>query len=247
VPGGTRSTPWRTRNRRTPALATSTPARGPGRPSGWMDRDARLSPLHLPRLTDVSAEVRSAPPGRWNQSSDMEQTVKGSGSVGGTSSRPLAADGPGRRRWVRLTFAGRDGMTGNRRELARSGVAGRRWGGRLEEARVLRVVGLIRCSGSSGPALAQPPCLSGWSVAIAQTNPGEFAGAADDDLLVGLAAGGPPPPALVNALLAAPGALDDGGVLAALAAGQLVADLGRRRAFQAASTRSRRGGSCRIS
>ncbi len=44
----------------------------------------------------------------------------------------------------------------------------------------------------------------------------------------------------MKALLAAPGALDDGGVLAALAAGQLVADLGRRRASQAASTSSRR-------
>ncbi len=29
----------------------------------------------------------------------------------------------------------------------------------------------FRPPGSRGPALAQPPCLSGWSVAIAQTNP----------------------------------------------------------------------------
>jgi hypothetical protein len=50
--------------------------------------------------------------------------------------------------------------------------------------------------------------------------PGEFAGAGDNDLLVGLAAGGHPPPALVKALLAAPGALDHRGVLAALAAGE---------------------------
>jgi len=39
-----------------------------------------------------------------------------------------AADGPVQRRWIRLTFAGRDGMTGNRRELPLSKVAGhRRW------------------------------------------------------------------------------------------------------------------------
>src|SRR5205823_14722447 len=35
-----------------------------------------------------------------------------------------AADVPGQRRWIRLTFAGRDGMTGNRRELPLSKVAG---------------------------------------------------------------------------------------------------------------------------
>ena len=53
---------------------------------------------------------------------------------------------------------------------------------------------------------------------------GEFAGAGDDDLLVRFAAAGHPLPALVEALLAAPGALDHDGVLAALAAGELVAD-----------------------
>src|SRR5439155_26606706 len=54
---------------------------------------------------------------------------------------------------------------------------------------------------------------------------GELAGAGDDDLLVRLAAAGHPLPALVEALLAAPGALDHDRVLAALAAGELVADL----------------------
>src|SRR6478736_1706123 len=54
--------------------------------------------------------------------------------------------------------------------------------------------------------------------------PGELAGAGDDDLLLWFAAAGHPLPALVEPLLAAPGALDHGRVLAALAAGELVAD-----------------------
>src|SRR5437764_15406187 len=54
---------------------------------------------------------------------------------------------------------------------------------------------------------------------------GELAGAGDDDLLVCLAAAGHPLPALVEPLLTAPGALDHLGVLSALAAGELVADL----------------------
>jgi hypothetical protein len=53
---------------------------------------------------------------------------------------------------------------------------------------------------------------------------GELARAGDDDLLLWFAAAGHSLPALVEALLAAPGALDDDGVLAALAAGELVAD-----------------------
>lgn len=56
----------------------------------------------------------------------MERKVKGCGSVGGLSSRSGAAERPVQRRWIRLTFAGRDGMTGNRRELPRSSVAGHR-------------------------------------------------------------------------------------------------------------------------
>jgi len=58
----------------------------------------------------------------------MEQDVKGAGSVGWVSPRAAAADGPGQRPWIRLTFARRDGMTGNRRELPRSSVAGHRPG-----------------------------------------------------------------------------------------------------------------------
>ena len=54
---------------------------------------------------------------------------------------------------------------------------------------------------------------------------GEFAGAGDDDLLLWFAAAGHPLPALVEALLAAPGAFDHGRVVAALATGELVADL----------------------
>ena len=88
----------------------------------------------------------------------------------GLSSRSGAADGPVQRRWIRLIFAGRDRMTGNRRELPPSKVAGHRW-----------AVPHRACEG--------PPCgwthplleaerlvdgqvlLSGWSVAIAQTKP----------------------------------------------------------------------------
>jgi hypothetical protein len=57
----------------------------------------------------------------------MERKVKGCGSVDGLSSRPGAADGPEQRRWINLTFAGWDGMKGNRRELPLSKVAGHRW------------------------------------------------------------------------------------------------------------------------
>jgi len=53
----------------------------------------------------------------------------------------------------------------------------------------------------------------------------ELAGAGDDDLLVWLAARRHPLPALEEPLLAAPGAFDDERVSAALAAGELVADL----------------------
>jgi hypothetical protein len=56
----------------------------------------------------------------------MERNVKGAARLIGLSSRPGAADDPEQRRWIRLTFAGRDGMTGNRRELPRSKVAGHR-------------------------------------------------------------------------------------------------------------------------
>jgi hypothetical protein len=45
--------------------------------------------------------------------------------------------------------------------------------------------------------------------------PGRLAGARDGDLLRGLAAAGDPLPAAVQALLGAPGTLEDGGVLVA--------------------------------
>jgi hypothetical protein len=54
---------------------------------------------------------------------------------------------------------------------------------------------------------------------------GQLAGAGDDGLLLELAAGGHSEPAAVEAILAAPGALDHERILAALAAGELVADL----------------------
>jgi hypothetical protein len=54
--------------------------------------------------------------------------------------------------------------------------------------------------------------------------PGELAGARDDDLLAGLAATGHPLPAAVTALLATPRTLENLWVLVAVAARQLVAD-----------------------
>ena len=50
------------------------------------------------------------------------------GAGGGKGRRRLRVSRE-QRRWIRLTFAGRDGMTGNRRELPRSKVAGHRPGG----------------------------------------------------------------------------------------------------------------------
>src|SRR5213593_2465996 len=99
----------------------------------------------------------------------MEQRVKGCGSVGGLSSRPGAADGPGQRRWVRLTFAGRDRMTGNRRELPQSKVAGRRQAAphrAFEGSPCVWTHPLLEVERLVGQELR-----SGCSVAIAQTNP----------------------------------------------------------------------------
>src|SRR5438874_13774854 len=110
----------------------------------------------------------------------MEQRVKWSGSGRWVCSRPGAADGPGQRRWVRLTLAGRDGMTGNRRELPRSSVAGHR-------------PGLVPHRGFEGsPCGWTHPLLEferlGWSAAsewlLGGDRPdeaGELAGAGDDD------------------------------------------------------------------
>src|SRR5437764_1975104 len=112
-------------------------------------------------------------------------------------------------------------MTGNRRELPRSKVAGHRVGPH-------RAVEGSPC-GRDHP-LPQPSWAGSWS-GVAQglvsgdgpDEAGELARAGDDDLLVGLAAAGHPPPATVEALLGAPRALEDLGVLAALAARELIA------------------------
>src|SRR6266852_5206264 len=131
----------------------------------------------------------------------MEQRVKGPALGWWAASRPGAADGPGQRRWIRLTFAGRDGMTGNRRELPRSSVAGHRlvphrgfegspcgWTHPLLQAERL----IEECS-------AAPERLVGRD---RPDEAGKLAGAGDDDLLVWLAATGHPLPALVEPLLA---------------------------------------------
>jgi hypothetical protein len=116
------------------------------------------------------AHATQAPPFP-DSHSDMEQTVKGPGLVGWISSRPRAADGLGRRRWIRLTFARRDGMTGYRRELPRSSVAGHRGGGphrRVEGSPCGWAHPLLETEGRC----SRSACfLSGWLVAIAQTNP----------------------------------------------------------------------------
>src|SRR5207247_9941702 len=112
----------------------------------------------------------------------MEQMVKGR-SVVGLSSRPGAADGPEQRRWIRLTFAGRDRMTGNRRELPLSKVAGHRravphravegspcgWTHPLLEAERLSRFQMVRsgCSVARGPtkrtsSSAEPTALVSW-------------------------------------------------------------------------------------
>src|SRR6266498_2133748 len=105
----------------------------------------------------------------------------------------------------------------------RSRVTGGRC--RIELSRVLRVGGRIRCSrsrvGSVGCSGA-PERLVGCD---RPDEAGELAGAGDDDLLLRLAAAGHPLPALEEPLLAAPGSLDHDRVLAALAAGELVAEL----------------------
>src|SRR5436190_15868436 len=108
-------------------------------------------------------------------------------------------------------------MQGNRRELPLSKVAGHR------RAVPRRACDGWRCGWTHPLRKAErvddQVLLSGRSVAIAQTNPGELAGAGDDDRLVCLAAAGHPLPALVEPLLPAPSALDHRGVLAAVASG----------------------------
>src|SRR3954471_1241334 len=99
----------------------------------------------------------------------MEQKVKGCGSVDGLSSRPGAAERPEQRRWIRLTFAGRDGMTGVRRELPRSKVAGHRRGAphrALEGCSCGPAHPLLKVERREGQL-----GRSGCSVAIAQMKP----------------------------------------------------------------------------
>ena len=156
----------------------------------------------------------------------MELGVKGAGPIGWVSAWAEAADVPGQRRWVRLIFAGRDGMTGNRRELPRSRSAGHPRGvpHRAFEGSPCRWV----------HPLLQPARTHGWCSGAPEwlvgrdrpDEPGELAGGRDDDLLVRLAARGHPRPATVQALLGAPGALEHQGVLVALAGGERRADAG---------------------
>jgi hypothetical protein len=99
----------------------------------------------------------------------MERKVKGCGSVVGLSSRPRAAERPEQRRWIRLTFAGRDGMSGNRRELPRSKVAGHRRAvphRALEGSPCGRAHPLLKVERLDDQVLR-----SGCSVAIAQMKP----------------------------------------------------------------------------
>ena len=176
--------------------------------------------------------------------SDVEQDVRGVGSVGWMSSWAGAVDGRGQRRWVRLTFAGRDGMIGNCRELPRSSVAGHRWGwvphrfcggfpcgGAHPLLQPVRAGGCCWCSGARVEWLVGGDRLDG---------PGELAGGRDDDLLVRLAVGGHPGPAAVQALLGAPRALECQRVLAALAGGERLADAGTLARMPGGSTSSRR-------
>src|SRR5438094_3073492 len=100
----------------------------------------------------------------------MEQKVKWCGSVEWLSARPGAAERPEQRRWIRLTFAGRDGMTGNRRELPPSKLAGHR------RAVPHRTLEGSPC-GRTHPLLEaerlvdDQVLLSGCSVVMAQTKP----------------------------------------------------------------------------
>lgn len=89
--------------------------------------------------------------------------------------RPGAADCHRQRRWVRPTSAGQDGMTGNRRELPRSSVAGH---GRAAPHRCFK----DSLSGRAHPAARDQErsgrgqlLLGGGSLAIAQTKPASSA------------------------------------------------------------------------
>src|SRR5436309_2482106 len=108
-------------------------------------------------------------------------------------------------------------MTGNRRELARSSVAGRRRAPAPHRGYEGPPWGWAH---SATPAASSSAVCPEWLLGADRPDEaGEPAGAGDDDLLVWFAAGGHSPPALVEPLLAAPGTSEHGGVLAALAAG----------------------------
>ena len=114
-------------------------------------------------------------------------------------------------------------MTGVRRELPRSSVAGRPGCGcRIGVARVLLLGGIAR------HRTLELVVLSGgaqWLLGGDRPDePGELACAHDNGLVVGLAACVHALPAAMQSLLGAPGVLDGGGVLAGLAAPEFVAD-----------------------
>ena len=87
------------------------------------------------------------------------------------SSRPGAADGPEQRRWINLTFAGRDGMKGNRRELPLSKVAGQRPGPLPHRAFEGSPCGWTHPLLEVERLVGDQVVRSGWSVAFAQTKP----------------------------------------------------------------------------
>src|SRR5689334_23049473 len=97
-------------------------------------------------------------------------------------------------------------MTGNRRELPRSSVAGRRR--RPVPHRSVEGSPWGRAH-SAAPAASFRRSALGAQRLLGGDRPdeaGELAGAGDDDLLARLAARGHPPPAAVETLLTAPGA-----------------------------------------
>src|SRR5437870_12868744 len=116
-------------------------------------------------------------------------------------------------------------MTGNRRELPRSSVAGRRRlpvpHRRVEGPPCGRAHFAAPAASFRRSALRSQRLVGGDRPDEA----GELAGAGDDDLLARLAARGQPAPAPVEALLAAPGAAADDWILLVLAAGEPFTDL----------------------
>src|SRR5881394_997259 len=114
-------------------------------------------------------------------------------------------------------------MTGNRRELPLSMVAGHRVVPR-------RSIEGSPCGWTHPLFEAEGGCWSGVSKGLfggdRPDEAGEFACAGDHDFLFWFAARGHPLPAAVESLLAAPGAFDVGRALSALAAFELGAELG---------------------